>query len=193
MTEFKTITRSELRKDAWGKVTGEALFTDDIQLTDLLHGGLLRSPHHHAYIRAIDVSAALQVEGIVAVLTADDVPGEKTFGLLLQDRPVLAFDVVRHTGEPVVLVLAEDRLVVEEALRAIEIEYEEIPSALDAVEALAPDSPKVHPGGNLLSEYDVWGGDIESGFSSADVIMEETFHLPRISPAYLEPETAAAE
>ena len=193
MSKFKTVTRSELRKDAWGKVTGEAHYTDDIPLADLLHGGLLRSPHHHARIGAIDVSSALQVDGVVAVLTADDIPGEKTFGPILQDRPVLAFDVVRHLGEPVVLVLAKDRRVVEVAIKAIEIEFEVLPSVLNAIEALAPDSPKVHPDGNLLSEYDIGRGDIESGFSSADVILEESFHLPRISPAYLEPETAAAE
>jgi CO/xanthine dehydrogenase Mo-binding subunit len=193
MSEFETVTRSEFRKDAWGKVTGQARYTDDISLSGLLHGGVLRSPHHYARILKIDIRPALQIEGVVAVLTAKDIPAEKTFGAILQDRPVLAFDMVRHIGEPVALVLAESRHAVGQALRAIEIQYETLPYILDVTKASAPDAPLVHPGGNILSEYEIGQGDIEMGFSSADIVLEETFFLPRIYPAYLEPETAAAE
>lgn len=193
MSEFETVTHSELRKDAWDKVTGQARYTDDIPHSGFLYGGLLRSPHHHARIQGINLRPALQIEGVIAILTEKDIPGEKTFGPIIQDRPALAVEVVRHIGEPIALVLAESRHIVEKALRAVEIEYEPLPHVLEPVKASMPDAPQLHAGSNILTEHNINCGEIEAGFAAGDIILEETFYLPRISPAYLEPETAAAE
>jgi len=192
VSELKTATHSEIRKDAWGKVTGETRFVDDLPLENLIHGAVVRSPHHHARILNIDAETARQLEGIIAVLTADDIPGSKTFGELIPDRPVLAWDVVRHIGEPVALVVAESKLAAQRGLRAVRVEYQALPAVLNPVEALAPDAPQLHPGGNLITEYDLGRGDLEAGLAEAEVILEETFYVPRVSPAYLEPEVAAA-
>jgi CO/xanthine dehydrogenase Mo-binding subunit len=192
MPEFKSVSHPEFRKDAWGKVTGETRYTDDISQEGMLYGLVLRSSHHHARISLLDVGPAREIEGVIAVLTAYDVPGEKTIGPIIQDRPVLAMDLVRHIGEPIALILAEDRLTAEEAREAINIEYEELPSVLDISDALAPGSASVHPDGNLVHVAEFERGDIEGSLSSADIVLEETFHLPRISPAYLEPESTVA-
>jgi CO/xanthine dehydrogenase Mo-binding subunit len=133
MSEFRTVTHSEGRVDAWGKVTGETQFVDDLSLENLLHGVVVRSPHHHARIVRISTEAAKRLDGVVAVLTIDDVPGTKAFGAMIPDRPVLAFDVVRHKGEPVALVVAESKLAAQRALKAVEVEYEELPSVFDPV------------------------------------------------------------
>ena len=192
MGEFRTVTHSEARVDAWGKVTGETQFVDDLPLDNLLHGVVVRSPHHHARIVRISTEAAKRLDGVVAVLTADDVPGTKTFGVQIPDRPVLAFDVVRHKGEPVALVVAESKLAAQRALKAVEVEYEELPSVFDPVTALRPDAARLHPNGNLVTEYDLGRGDVEAGLEQSDVVLEATFRVPRVSPAYLEPEVAAA-
>lgn len=191
-TEMLTVGKSEIRKDAWAKVTGEAQYVDDLPAKGVLHARVLRSPHHHARIVSIDVRDAAQVPGVVAVLTSRDVPGEQSFGALIADQPALAVDVVRHLGEPVALVVAQSKLTAQRGLEAIRVEYEPLPAVFDPVEALVEGAPPVHPGGNLVTEYDVHDGNLEAGFAEADVVLEETFFVPRISPGYMEPEASMA-
>jgi len=151
--ELKTVGKAELRKDAWDKVTGAALYVDDLPHDGLLYGAVVRSPHHHARILAINTESARAVPGVVTVLTAEDVPGSKTFGPLVQDQPALAFDVVRHMGEPVALVVGQSKLAAERGRAAVLAAYDPLPSVHDPVAALEPDAPQVHPGGNLLTRY----------------------------------------
>lgn len=191
--ELITVGKSEVRKDAWAKAAGTAPYIADLELENACVGGVLRSPHHHARITRLDVAQARALPGVVGVLTAADVPGSLNFGPLVQDRQVLATEEVRHMGEPVALVVAESRQAAERALQAIEVEYQPLPAVFDPVEALDPDAPQVHPGGNLLTEYDVSRGDLQAGFEQADLVMEETFRVPRISPAYMEPESSVAQ
>ncbi len=188
-----TIGKAEVRKDAWDKVTGAAQYIDDIPQTDVRVGMLVRSPHHHARIVEIDTAAAQAVPGVRAILTSQDVPGEKTFGALIPDQPALAVDVVRHIGEPVALVIADSKTAARRALALVAVQYEPLPAVHDPTEALKPDAPMIHAGGNLATRYDVSDGDIAAGFASADVIIEEVFEVPRISPGYMEPEASMAE
>ncbi|MCU0487988.1 MAG: xanthine dehydrogenase family protein molybdopterin-binding subunit [Anaerolineales bacterium] len=185
-----TIGKSEVRKDGPDKVSGRALFVGDISVGKVYSGAILRSPHHHALIRGLDTRAARQMPGVIAVITAADIPGHKIHGALVADQPVLAWEVVRHQGEPIAIVVAEDKASAERALEAIQVEYSPLPAVLDVFQALAPDAPPIHPAGNLLCQYDIHDGDLPAGFAQADVILEETFQVPRISPAYLEAESA---
>ena len=100
------LSKSEIRKDAHAKVTGAAHYIDDLPVDKLLHGMVLRSPHHHACIVSIDTAAAKTIPGVVAIITSADVPGTKLFGACVPDRPALAVDVVRHIGEPVAVLVA---------------------------------------------------------------------------------------
>jgi CO/xanthine dehydrogenase Mo-binding subunit len=139
------IGQSAIRKDAKDKVTGGATYTADITLPNMRYGAILRSPHHHARIKAIDVSAATQKTGVIAVLTAEDIPGNPLFGALIQDQPVLAIDVVRFMGEPVALVVADSKQAACDALADIRVEYEALEPVFDPQEALSPQAPIVHP------------------------------------------------
>ena len=188
-----TIGRAEVRKDAWDKVTGTAQYIDDLPQTDVKVGLILRSPHHHARLVQIDVAAAQAVPGVQAIITSQDVPGDKTFGPLIQDQPALAVDVVRHIGEPVALVIADSKTAAQRALALVTVQYEPLPAVHDPTEALKPDAPVVHTGGNLVTRYDVFDGDVETGFADADTIIEEVFEVPRISPGYMEPEASMAQ
>jgi CO/xanthine dehydrogenase Mo-binding subunit len=191
-TELRIIGKSEVRKDAWAKVMGAAQYTADISLKELCYGTLVRSPQHHARILRIDTSEARSMPGVMAVLTSQDIPGSKTFGPFVQDQPVLAIDEVHHQGEPVVMVIAKSKSAARQAADRIRVEYEPLPAVFDPVEALVPGQPHVHPGGNLLSCYEVSSNDVAAGFAQADVILEEEFSVQRISPAYMEPENSLA-
>ena len=192
-SEFKTIGKNEIRKDALSKTTGETLYTADIKAEHVNHGIVLRSPHHHARILSIDTSQARNIPGVLAVITAEDVPGVNRYGPLVQDQPALAEDVVRHYGEPVAIVVAESRAGALSSLKKIAVQYEELQSVHDPLSALADDAPRIHTEGNLLNNYLFRAGDSSMGMVESDVIVEETFHVPRISPAYLEPENSLAE
>lgn len=181
----------KIRKDAWEKVTGETRYIADLEVETLV-GNVKRSTQHHARITEVDTRQAEKAPGVVKVLTAEDVPGKKTFGPLIPDRPVLAGDVVRHVGEPVVLVVAETKAAAERAVEKVKVSYEPLPVVFDPREALQEGAPQLHKDGNLATAYDVSNGDVEAAMAEAEVVLEETFSVPRISPAYLEPESSFA-
>jgi CO/xanthine dehydrogenase Mo-binding subunit len=190
---MRTIGESVVRKDAHGKTTGEVRYTSDVQPGELLSGLILRSSQHHAMILSIDTTHAKKMPGVRAILTAADIPGKKTFGNIVDDRPVLAIDRVRHLGEPVALIVADTERQGIEAMQSILVEYEPLPAVFSTRAALQPEAPSIHPDGNLFQQLDVSDGDIELGFEAADIIVEETFRVHRVSPAYLETEAAAAQ
>jgi CO/xanthine dehydrogenase Mo-binding subunit len=182
------------------KVTGKALYSADFKFPDSLCGKCLRSPIPYGRIRRIDTSKALNVPGVKAVFTGQDVTGLR-IGRCIYDTPIVADGVVRFIGEKVAAVAAESRLAAEQAIDLIEVEYEELEPLLDPVEAAKPDAPVLHP--DLLSyrglpvpvenlsnvfAYLKWGkGNVEEGFKQADIIVENTFTTQVTHQSYLEP------
>jgi CO/xanthine dehydrogenase Mo-binding subunit len=196
---YTTIGQPSTRVEGQEKVTGAMRYTADVTLPGTLWGRALRSPYPHARIIRIDTSRAQQVPGVHAVLIGADVRGIR-YGRRLFDVPVLAEDRVRFVGERVAAVAAEDRDAAEEALMLIEVEYEELPAVFDPLEALAEHAPILHPEVNsyiglprpletLSNAFarDMWSkGNIDQGFAQADLIIENTFTVPRQHQAYLE-------
>ncbi|MGD0879217.1 MAG: xanthine dehydrogenase family protein molybdopterin-binding subunit, partial [Anaerolineales bacterium] len=190
---MKTIGRSEIRKDAWDKVTGATRFTSDVPIPGENQGLLIRSPHHHARIIRIEKEEAEKTPGVLKVLTVEDIPGNKQFGYLgLLDQPILASQVVRHLGEPVAFVIARTRSAASLASGLIRVDYEVLEPVFDLQEAASSGASRVHAEGNVLASFDIEDGDVQAGFGQAEVTLEETFSTPRVAPAYLEPENAAA-
>ena len=198
--EYTAIGQPATRIEGHDKVTGATRYTADIVLPGTLWGRSLRSPLPYARIVRIDTSQAQQVPGIHAVLTGADVSGVR-YGRRLFDVPVLAEERVRFAGERVAAVAAEDRDAAEEALALIEVEYEELPAVFDPLQALGEDAPILHPDVNSYLGLphplekpsnafvrDTWSkGNIDEGFAQADLIIENTFTVPRQHQAYLEP------
>jgi nicotinate dehydrogenase large molybdopterin subunit len=189
---MKTVGKSEVRKDGRDKVTGTALYAADIREQDANSGALVRSPHHAARIVSMNVDAAKAMPGVLAVVTGHDVPGTNLHGSLIPDQPALAVDVVRHLGEPVVLVVAQTRAAADQACAAVVVEYEPLEAVFDPELALEPGAPKIHPNGNLVTRYDIEDGSVSDGFDAADEIVEEVFFSPRVAPGYMEPENSLA-
>ncbi|RJP48062.1 MAG: xanthine dehydrogenase family protein molybdopterin-binding subunit [Anaerolineaceae bacterium] len=192
MPESITLGKSELRKDARGKVTGAAEYVADIKLDNVLYGAAARSGIHHGRILSIDTAVAQAAPGVVRVLTAADIPGEPNFGALVQDQPALAGTLVRHFGEPLALVVATSKAAAYQAAKLVQVKYEPIDPLFDPIAALQPDASILHGTGNLISRYEIRDGDIGKGFADAEVILEDTFSVPLISPAYMETENSLA-
>jgi len=183
------------RVDVLEKVTGKALFADDLRFEDMLYAKVLRSPLPHARIRRVDTSLAEALRGVRAVLTARDIPGESTIGILgdpFRDQPVLADEKVRFVGDPIAIVAADSPKIAEEASKLIQVEYEELKPVFDPVEAMREDAPRVHEGGNIAGHRKIRRGDVEEGFAQADVIIEGTYKTPFQEHAHLEPEAGVA-
>ena len=181
--ELAVAGQSVQRTDARFKVTGKLMYGADYGQAGFLHGKILRSPHPHALIRSIRTEKAKALPGVAAVLTARDVPGRNGFGAIIPDQPVICGDKVRYVGDAVALVAAETERIAHQALELIEVEYESLPAVLDPREALKDDAPKVHEKGNLLSYNKLRKGDLEKGWSEAEVIIERTYQVPFLEHA----------
>ncbi len=195
------------RPDGTLKVRGEFAYGSDLWMEDMLWGVTLRSPHPYARIRSVDVGPALAVPGVRAVLTSDDVPGEKVYGLELADQPVLALDVVRYQGEPVALVAADHPETARAAAARIVVDYEVLEPVTDAVTALghprwnqvhdgtaevtelSRESAHLHPEGNLVRHLKVRRGDPSP---TADVVVVGEYEVGMQDQAFLGPESGLA-
>jgi CO/xanthine dehydrogenase Mo-binding subunit len=173
-TDLAVAGKSVVRTDDRLKVTGKLKYGADYPVEGFLHGKILRSPHPHARIKSIVTRKAEELAGVVAVLTAKDVPGRNGFGAIIPDQPVICADKVRFVGDGVALVAAESERVAQQALALIEVEYEP------------------HEGGNLLSDDKLRKGDVKTGFAESDVILERTYEVPFLEHAYLEPDVVMA-
>lgn len=180
------------RVDARDKVTGRAVYVDDMRLPGMLHAALVLPRIAHAELLSVEPGDALSMPGVLRVLTAADVPGENQVGVIDADQPLLPHDRIRYTGDAVAIVVADTAANAREAALAVGVNTRELPAVFDAEEALDPSAPHVHEGGNLLLHYKVRRGDVQSGFEEADVVVERTFHTYHQEHAYLEPLGAVA-
>jgi CO/xanthine dehydrogenase Mo-binding subunit len=187
------IGNPERRVDSWGKVTGTAKFAADYSLPHQLYGKVLRSKHPHARIVSIDTQNAANLPGVEAVLTAKDIPGSRTFGVVVKNQEILAGEKVRFLGDGVALVAARSVERAEEALRLIDVVYEPLPVVSDPEDAMKDDAPRIHPEGNVFVHHKVRKGNIEKGFSASDFVIERTFRTQFIEHSAIEPEAVLAE
>ncbi|MFD7164682.1 xanthine dehydrogenase subunit D [Streptomyces violascens] len=198
------IGESTLRPDGTLKVTGEFAYSSDMWHEDMLWGQTLRSTVAHAEIENIDISEAVAMPGVYAVLTYDDLPAKmKNYGLEIQDTPVLAHGRVRHHGEPVALVAADHPETARRAAAKIKIDYKELPVVTDEASALAADAPLIHEGRddhhaghvphpNIVHRQPIIRGNVEEARKRADVIVEGEYTFGMQDQAFLGPESGLA-
>ena len=196
MSDDLNVIGKPLRKvDALEKCKGEAIFADDVVLPNMLYAKLLRSTRPYARVRHIDTSKAEAMEGVVAVLLGAELP--ITFGILpvSQDEHTLAIDTVRYVGDPIVAVAAVDEETAEDAVRAIQVEYEDITPVMSISDALALTDDPIHDyaeEGNIHKSVSFDFGDTDQALSEADVTLEDTFFYQGSTHLALEQHAAVA-
>ncbi|MCJ7433974.1 MAG: xanthine dehydrogenase family protein molybdopterin-binding subunit [Anaerolineales bacterium] len=195
------------RIDAHDKVTGTALYADDIQFGNaLLYARIKRSPHPHALIKKINTERARALPGVRAVVTGEDFPGY--IGLYLQDRFIFCRDRVRFVGDPVVGVAAVSEEIAEKALDLIDVEYEVLEPVLDPEFGASPEAPVIHPdlgnyvvvnfitpkpGTNVSNHFKIRKGDVDKAWGQCTAIIERKYRIPHIQHVPLEPHIAIAK
>lgn len=184
------------RVDVREKVLGTGEYPDDLEVEGMIYGSALRAQYPRARVKAIHTEAARALPGVVAVFTAEDIPGSVKTGHLKQDWDALipVGHLVHYLGDSVALVAAESREILEEAKKLIQVEYEELPMVRDPYEAMAEDAPKVHDSekDNLLAHWHVHRGNAEEAIKNSKYVISDKFHTPWTEHAFLEPECAVA-
>lgn len=175
------------RPDGAAKVTGTFVFSSDLTADGMLWGATLRSPHAHARIRRLDIAPALAITGVHAVITHDDVPGHRFYGLERNDQPVFASSVVRFHGEPIAAVAAEHPEIAARACAAIAVDYDVLEPLVDPEQAIT--APPIHPDGNVVRHMVIRHGDPEE---TGDVTVEGTYEVGMQDQAFLGPESGLA-
>jgi CO/xanthine dehydrogenase Mo-binding subunit len=201
-SDYQIIGKPLPRHDAWDKAFGKTQFADDYAVPGMLYAKVLRSEYPAARILSIDTTYAKKLAGVEAVMTAKDVPNNETVTQFGQTHAVGGFEglyrvladkKVRFMGEAVALVAAESPEIAEEAINLIRVDYKPLPGVFDPLEAMKPDAYLVgERETNIICSYKVRKGDIEKGFSNSDVIVENTYRVPCVDHAFLEPHSGLA-
>ena len=190
----KVVGTAQARPDSIAKVTGAAIYTDDLEFEGMVYGAVRRAMVPHAFVKSINCDKARALPGVHAIMTAEDLPGEKNHGLVIYDWPILVGvgERIRYVGDALAIVAADSTDIAREAAALIEVEFELQPVISDPVISRHPESTALHANGNLLKHIKVRKGDVSDGFAHADVIMEEVFHTPSTDHLFMEPECSVA-
>jgi CO/xanthine dehydrogenase Mo-binding subunit len=189
---LNVVGKSVIRVDALSKLTGKAIYPQDIYMDGMLYGKTLRSTKAHAYI-TVDISKAEKAPGVVKIITAKDVPGHNSHGVLFKDHEVFCEKKVRRIGDPSAFVVAESEKAAVKALDLIEVKYEEIPAVFDPEEAMKEDAPQVHDGkSNIIYHFKLRKGNVEEGFKKCHAIVENVYKTSMVDHAFLQPEAGVS-
>jgi CO/xanthine dehydrogenase Mo-binding subunit len=192
--KFNTVGKPVIRQDGLEKVTGQAKFTDDINIPGQLHGVMIRTSAVHAQIQNIDYSAIINNDHLQAICTHEDIPGAKKVGAIRQDYPIFAYEKIRTPGDVVAMLLGEDESQLNSLRNQIDIELKDLPVLTDAEKAMENGAPLIHEsyGNNEIVHYPLRKGDVEMGFAQSDFILEQKYTTPLHEHAYLETEAVIA-
>ena len=212
--EFKYVGKRNARPDGVDKVTGRAKYGADLILPGMLYGRVLRSPHAHAIIKSIDVSEAIKLPGVKAVVTRDDFKdlpkAQPPFGPMIHDgaditRNIMAREKALYDGHAVAAVAATSEAIAKKALKLIKVDYQVLPHVIDPLEAMKDGAPMVHPGtttvslgkdtgkaSNITKHFRMQQGDPDAAFAKADAIVEREYVTATVHQGYIEPTNATA-
>ena len=186
----KYVGKNISKVDAQEKVLGKAIYPDDIYFDDMLYLKIKRATHPHAYLRRIDISKAQKVPGVAKIITAADIPQVKNFGLIIKDQPVLVgiSQKMRFMGDALAIVIAESKEAASQAVNLIEVEVKELEIISDPLRAMEKDAPLIHKDSNILATHYLKKGDIEKGFTQADIMIESEYRTSSLDQVPLQVE-----
>ncbi|CDH89556.1 xanthine dehydrogenase, molybdenum binding and iron-sulfur binding subunits [Clostridium botulinum B str. Eklund 17B (NRP)] len=182
------------RVDARDKTLGLGEYTDDIRIEGMVYGAALRSKYPRALVKSMDITEAENLKGVIKIVTAEDIPGQRYLGHLKKDTPALikVGEETRYLGDAVALVAAETEEIAKEALKYIKVDFEELKPLSSPMEALKDDAPKIHEGGNVLVHEHLVRGNADEAIKKSKYVVTNKYSVPFTEHAFLEPEAAVA-
>lgn len=188
------VGKTLIRPDAVAKAIGGAKFTDDLQFEGMLYARVLRAGIPSGILRGLDISEAVQLEGVRSILTAADLKHERLHGVYSKDWPILVGidERVRYVGDAIAIVAADTQAIADEAITLIKKSIEPRPVISNPMQSAQPDAERLHEKGNLLKQIKVGKGNVDTGFAQADAIVEHIFHTPFMDHLFMEPECSIA-
>ncbi len=190
---MKAVGVGYVRPDALDKLTGKAIYPDDLEFPGMLYAGVKRSTIPYGRVLSINIDEIKKMPGVVSVIDHTMIPGAKYHGVIFKDIPVLVSDMIKRVGDCLLLVVATDKLSLKRALDAVKVEYEEYEGVFTIEDALKPDAPIIGDGSNILYDIKVKRGDIEKGFAEADYIAENWYQTQMTEHVFLQPECAVGK
>lgn len=190
---MKAVGQGLIRPDAYDKVSGKALYPDDIEFQGMLYAGVKRSTIPYGRVVNINIDEVKALPGVECVIDHSMIPGAKTHGVIFKDIPVLVKDVVKRVGDAILLVVAKDKESLANALEKVKIDYEEYQGVFTVEDALKEDAPIIGNGSNILYDIKIKKGDVEEGFKEAKYIAENWYNSPMIEHAFMQPEAAVGK
>lgn len=192
MNTLKSVGQRIQRKDARAKLTGTALYPQDIEMENCVYGATVRSEIPHGYF-TLDLTEAEKAPGVIRIFTAADVTGHNVHGVLFKDHEVLCARKVRRVGDPIAFVVAETQAQADDACALVKVSYEPLPAVFDPKEAMKEGAPQVHDGkDNLIYHYKCRRGDVQKGFADSAVVIEREYVSPFVDHVFLQPESGLA-
>lgn len=192
--KYAGVGSSITKPDAITKVTGQALFAADMKRPGMLFAKVVRSEGvAHATIESVYVAEATKVPGVIAVLTAKDIPGSNGVGIILKDEPTLVGDKIRRLGDALALVVAESEEIAIAAGKKVKATFKELPAYFDPVAAMDPKAVPIHGTSNVVSVRKIRKGDVDAAFAASKIIIEKRYTTQWVEHAYIEPEAGIAE
>lgn len=190
---MKAVGQGLLKPDALNKVTGKAIYPDDLEFEGMLYGGVYRSTFAYGRVISTNIDEIRVLPGVEAVIDYTMIPGEICHGVVFKDTPILVKDIVKRVGDAILLVVAKDKESLSEALKKVRVEYEEYQGVFTVEDALKEDAPILGDGSNILYDIKIKKGDVEAGFKEAKYIVENWYTSPMIEHAFLQPEAAVGK
>jgi len=192
--KFNIVGKPVIRQDGIGKVTGKAKYADDYRFEGELYGVMVRTDVSHAIIKRVDFSKIENHPAVQAIITHNDIIGNKKVGPIKQDQPIFCYEKIVTPGDVVAMIVGENEIVLRQLVKQVSFDLEELPVLDDPVTALNDNSILIHPQykTNLITHYPLRKGNIEKGFKQSDEIIEQTYTTQLIEHAYIEPECVTA-
>lgn len=190
---MKAVGQGLIRPDAYDKVSGKALYPDDIEFQGMLYAGVKRSTIPYGRVVNINIDEIKALPGVECVIDHSMIPGAIAHGVIFKDIPVLVKDIVKRVGDAVLLVVAKDKQSLANALGKVRIDYEEYQGVFTVENALKEGAPIIGNGSNILYDIKIKKGDLEEGFKEAKYIAENWYNSPMVEHAFMQPEAAVGK
>lgn len=190
---MKAVGQGIIKPDALDKVTGKAVYPDDIEFEGMLYAGVKRSSIPYGKVLGTNIDEIRKLPGVECVIDYSMIPGAITHGVIFKDIPVLVKDIVKRVGDAILLVVARDKEALANALKQVKVEYEEYQGVFTVEDALKEGAPIIGDRSNILYDIKIKRGDVEEGFKEAKYIAENWYTTPMIEHAFLQPEAAVGK